>query len=101
MKTKLTTLLILVCMMCSIDLLVFIEAEASEVKVQLVIPEDVDDNETIFEIEKDELISSSKDRNITRENKSLPMTGDIKSNSVFTGFGCILISLMVFLRKEY
>jgi len=106
MKTRSITLLILVCIMCSFHLLVSAEVEASEVKVQLVIPENVDDNENMFEIEKekpkvDELISSSNDQNSTRERNSLPTTGEIKSNLGFIGLGCVLFSLVVFRRKKY
>ena len=74
MKTRFTILFILVCMISSLHISTFVKVEASEVNVQLVIPKDVDDNETILEIDKE--VPTSKEGSKSKVNAALPKTGE-------------------------
>ncbi|MBO0458105.1 LPXTG cell wall anchor domain-containing protein [Enterococcus hulanensis] len=101
MKTRFTILFILVCMIGSLHILTSVKIEASEVNVQLVIPEDVDDSETIFEIDKE--VPTSKDSNKSIGNTIFPKTGEMRTKLSLIGIGAtfISVSLFIFYRRKH
>ena len=99
MKTRFTILFILVCMISSLHISTFVKVEASEVNVQLVIPKDVDDSETILEIDKE--VPTSKEGSKSNVNAALPKTGELRNNLAFIGtVVCIFIALFVFYQRK-
>lgn len=107
MKSRITFLVLLVCVIYSFHLLTSVEVQASQVNLELTIPEDTDDSESIIEIDREtpkineKTSSAGNSYSNGSQFSSLPKTGESTQRFTFLGGVVAILALLAFKKKRY